>query len=370
MPILPAWPRVLTPVLPVLLCCSICVRPARLAAADPAPASPLLAILDQFVAPGVPALGPSEPGPAARNWPEPAGIPERPGRGIAQHPMLYAGEGYNTIFLVNHGKVIWTYSTGKGGEIDDVWMMTNGHILFTRQFHVEEVTPKKEIVWHYDPPEGTEVHSCQPIGLDRVLLVQNGLPPKLMIVNKRTGAVELEHALPAESLTDPKTVHPQFRRIRMTAKGTYLAPFLKMNKVVEYDKDFKPVWSYDIPTPWAAVRLHNGNTLIDDEHDRLVREVSPAGETVWQFGQADLPPDIVLHNIQTADRLANGNTVIFSSTGGTKAEERPGIIQVLEVTPDKKVVWVLQDWKNLGPATTAQFLDEPGIPEHPGDLER
>jgi hypothetical protein len=284
--------------------------------------------------------------------------------------MLYAGEGYNTIFLVNHGKVVWTWSAGRGGEIDDVWMLTNGHILFTRQLQVEEVTPQKEVVWHYDAPAGTEVHSCQPIGLDKVLLVQNGLPPKLMVIDKKTGKVEMEHALPAESLTDPKTVHPQFRRMRMTAKGTYLAPFLMMNKVVEYDKNFKPIWTYEISSPWAAVRLHNGNTLIVDEHDRLVREVNPKSERVWEFKQADLPPDIVLHNIQTAERLANGNTVIFSSTGGTKLEDRPNIIQALEVTKDKKLVWVLQDWKNLGPATTAQFLDEPGVPERPGDLQR
>jgi hypothetical protein len=340
------------------------------AAADAQPASPLLSILDRFVGPDVPALGPGEAGPTPRTWPAPASFPSLPGRGIAQHPMLYAGEGYNTIFLVNHGKVIWTYSTGRGGEIDDVWMLTNGHVLFARQFRVEEVTPQKEVVWHYDPPPGTEVHTCQPIGLERVMLVQNGLPPKLMMINKKTGAVETEHALPAESLTDQKTVHPQFRRARVTANGSYLAALLKMNKVVEFDKDFNSIWSCAVNTPWAAVRLHNGNTLIDDEHDKLVREVNPKCETVWEFSQADLPPGIVFHNIQTADRLANGNTVIFSSTGGTKAEDRPGIIQAVEVTRDKKVVWVLQDWKNLGPATTAQFLDEPGIPERPGDLQR
>jgi hypothetical protein len=338
--------------------------------AGPPPASPLLRVLDQFTAANVPAAGSTEGAPIPHNWPDPASIPERPGRGLAQHPMLYAGEGYNTIFLVNHGKVVWTYSAGRGGEIDDIWMLTNGHILFTRQLQVEEVTPQKEIVWHYDAPAGTEIHTCQPIGLDKVLLVRNGLPPKLMVINKKTGAVELEHALPAESLTDPKTVHPQFRRIRMTAKGTYLAPFLMMNKVVEYDKKFNPIWTYEIPSPWAAVRLHNGNTLIVDEHDRLVREVNPKSENVWEFKQADLPPDVVFHNIQTAQRLANGNTVIFSSTGGTKPEDRPNIIQAIEVTRDKKLVWVLQDWKNLGPATTAQFLDQPGVPERPGDLQR
>ena len=284
--------------------------------------------------------------------------------------MLYAGEGYNTLFVVNGGKVVWTYSAGRGGEIDDVWLLTNGHVLFTRQNYVEEVTPAREVVWHYDAPEGTEIHTCQPIGLDKVMIVRNGLPPKLMIINKKSGAVEVEHALPAESETDPKTVHPQFRRARVTAKGTYLLAFLRMHKVMEFDRDFKPIWTCEITTPWSAARLKNGNTLIADEREKLVREVNANCETVWEFKQSDLPADIVLHNIQTAERLANGNTVIFSSTGGTKREDRPNIIQALEVTPAKKLVWVLQDWKNLGPATTAQFLDEPGIPERPGDLQR
>ena len=325
--------------------------------------APLLKLLDKFPATPDPSL-------AEHTWPDPTSTPTLPGRGLAQHPMLYAGEGYNTVFLVNKGKVTWTYSTGKGGEIDDVWLLSNGHVLFSRQNYIEEVTPQREVVWHYGAAPGTEIHTCQPIGLDKVMIVRNGLPPKLMIIEKKSGKVEVEHVLPAESETDQKTVHPQFRRARVTAKGTYLLSFLKLHKVVEYDKDFKPIWTCEIPTPWSAIRLKNGNTLIADEREKLVREVNSKCEAVWEFKQSDLPPEIVLHNIQTAERLANGNTVIFSSTGGTKREDRPNIIQAIEVTPDKKLVWVLQDWKNLGPATTAQFLDQPGIPEKPGDLQR
>jgi hypothetical protein len=340
-----------------------------------APAPPVSAQIPiaLFAAADVPARGADEPEATPRNWPDPATLPPppvHPGAGIAQHPMLYAGEGHNTMFLIDGGKVIWTFDTGKGGEIDDVWLMSNGHILFARMHYAAEVTPQKKIVWRYDPPEHTEVHSVQPIGLDKVLLVQNGLPPRAMIIDKKTGAVDMTHDLPALSTTDQKTVHAQFRRIRMTAQGTYLLPFLKMNRVVEYDRDWKEIWSYDISTPWAATRLHNGNTLITDEKERLVREVSPRGETVWEFKQADLPAHILLHNLQTAERLASGNTVIFSATGGVKKEERPTAIQALEVTPDKKLVWVLQDWKNLGPATTAQFLDQSGLPEKPGDLQK
>ncbi len=331
--------------------------------------SPLIPLLKQFTAPDVPEMGPAEIA-QPRNWTAPETPPAWPGGGLARHSMLFAGEGYNTLFLVHGGKVIWTYSTGRGGEIDDVWMLSNGHILFTRQNFAAEITPRKEVVWRYDAPPGTEVHSAQPIGLDKVLLVRNGLPPLAMILNKRTNEVETQHPLPAVSLTDQKTVHSQFRRIRMTGAGTYLVPFLKMNRVAEYDRDFKEIWSYDIPTPWSAIRLHNGNTLIVNESQRLVREVNPAGETVWEFSQKDIPEELGLRlrNLQTCDRLANGNTVIFSAAVGVKKEDRADIIQAVEVTPDKKIVWVLQDWKNLGPATTAQFLDQPGIPEVPGSL--
>lgn len=342
---------------------------ARFASAASPDSAPMLKVLDLFTAPDIPALGPAEVA-VERNWDAPATLPARPGRGLAQHPMLYAGEGYNTLLLVNGGNVVWSYQTGKGGEIDDVWLLSNGHLLYSRMAFVEEITPQKKVVWHYDAPAGTEIHSCQPVGLDKVLYVLNGLPPKLRIVDKATGAIEVEHPLPAASFTNQKTVHPQFRRIRMTAAGTFLLPFLKLNQVVEYNRDMMEVWRYEIPTPWAASRLHNGNTLITDEHDRLVREVTPQGKTAWEFTAADLPPDITFRNIQTAERLANGNTVIFSSTGGAKREDKPGLLQCVEVTTDKRVVWALQDWKNLGPATTAQFLDQPGLPETPGGTQR
>ena len=60
------------------------------------------------------------------------------------------------------------------------------------------MTPKKEVLWRYDAPEGTEIHACQPIGLDKVLFVANGQPPKLTVVNIKTKAVEVEHDLPFE----------------------------------------------------------------------------------------------------------------------------------------------------------------------------
>jgi len=266
------------------------------------------------------------------------------------------------MFLVNGGKVVWTYSTGKGWEYDDVWLLSNGHVLFSRMQYAAEVTPEKKVVWRLDAPKGAEIHSVQPIGLDKVLVMQNGSPAKLMIINKQTGAMEVEHTLSPE-LTGTG-VHGQFRRVRITARGTYLLPLLQKNKIVELDRNFNEIWSYNILSPWAAIRLKNGNTLISDERDELAREVNPRGETVWEFKLSELPPELGFSGSQSCVRLANGNTIFCSRADAGK---RP---QLVEINPDRKVVWALKDWRDLGPATAVQILDEPGIPENPGDLLR
>ena len=103
----------------------------------------------------------------------------------------------------------------------------------------------------------------------------------------------------------------------------------------------------------------------DGDFNRYVREVNPKGETVWQFTQADAP-EYKLGNFQTANRLANGNTLITCWVAGDDDTSHwPGTAQVIEVTPAKKIVWAMASWKDpdLGPATSIQLLDEPGIPE-------
>ncbi|HUB68440.1 MAG TPA: hypothetical protein VL981_13225 [Candidatus Methylacidiphilales bacterium] len=329
--------------------------------------------LDRYTAADVPAFASSETAvkPRKAGPPQPADLP---GKGLAQHPMLYVGEGYNKMFLVKDGKIVWTYSTGGGNEFDDIWMLSNGNILFSRMGYVEEITPDKKVVWRFDAPNfaakdttHTEIHCCQPIGLDKVLFIENGLPPKLLVVNIKTHAVEVKHTLPCKSMTDIKIIHPEFRRVRYTAQGTYLVPFLNMGKVVEYDKNFNEVWSYDVKSPWAAIRLKNGNTLITDESDKKMVEVTPQKKIVWQLTPEDLPAKYRYVNTQSCTRLANGNTIVCSRGGG-KGVKGPHP-QLVEVTPDKKVVWVLQDWADLGPATAVQILDDPGVPENPGESE-
>jgi hypothetical protein len=79
-----------------------------------------------------------------------------------------------------------------------------------------------------------------------------------------------------------------------------------------------------------------------------------------------------LYNSQSANRLANGNTIICNWVGGDqKKEEWPGSIQAFEVTPDKKLVWKLSAWGavDLGTCTAIQMLTAKGLPDK-NDIQR
>lgn len=286
--------------------------------------------------------------------------PSLPGGGLARHSMLYIGEGCNRMFLVHGGKVAWTFDAGKGWEYDDVWMLQNGNILFSRMYWAAEVTPRKEFSWYWKAPEGTEIHTLQPIGPDRVMLVENARPlPKMLIIDKKTNQVLFEHEIPYADCS----VHGQFRRFRVTGEGTFLAPCLSMGCVIEYDQHFRECWRYEIPSPWAAVRLTNGNTLITGEKEGVTREVDRAGNTVWEYYLSEIPEKWRPSGTQSCERLANGNIIICSRGEGHTP-------QLVEVTKEKEIVWVLRDWKHLGPCTAVQILTEPGEPEVPGALMR
>lgn len=122
----------------------------------------------------------------------------------------------------------------------------------------------------------------------------------------------------------------------------------------------------DAPSAWAAVRLKNGNTLISGNQHGYIREVNPQGQVVWEINKNDLPR-ISLYTVQEVDRLDNGNTLINNWAGSIPQDRCPTAVQLIEVMPDKKVVWALRDWQVLGPASSTQLLDQTGLAEN-GDL--
>lgn len=307
--------------------------------------------------------------PAFSDKPEPP--PEKFARGLAHHDFLYAGESHDRkLFVVRKGKIAWSWSdTDDKGEISDAVMLSSGNILFTRQFGISEVTPDKTVVWSYNAPEGTEVHTAVPIGKDRVLYIQNGEVAVVRVVNTATNTTEKEFRLKTKL---PASTHGQFRHARLTANGTLLVAHMDLDKVVEYDTDGNELWSFPADRPWGVTPLANGNVLITDS--KGVREITRRGDTAWSWTPADAP-GYTFANLQQAWRLPNGNTVINNWVNEWDADPKDivGTVQAIEVTPAKRVVWVLNSWtdpENLGPATTFQFLDgTPAEDVHFGDVK-
>lgn len=282
-----------------------------------------------------------------------------PGKGLAQHDFFFAGEAkQERMFIVRRGEIVWSYTHNGKGEISDAILLPNQNVLFAHQFGVTEIGADKRVVWNYDAPPGTEIHTAQLFGSNSVCLVQNGDPAKFIVINKASFKAEREFILPVKN---PKGVHGQFRHARLTAAGTVMVAHMDLGKAAEYNLDGKQLWAQELPGVWSVTPLQNGNILAVSNRG-FIREITRQNTTVWEWTPADAPGYQIM-NLQLASRLSNGNTIInnwFNQwSGQVDLTNQP--VQAIEVTPEKKIVWALRSWAaptDLGPATTIQVLPE------------
>jgi hypothetical protein len=165
------------------------------------------------------------------------------------------------------------------------------------------------------------------------------------------------------------SAHSDTRNARKTSAGTYLVAHEKDGVVREYDAAGRVVWEFDVPLfgtekrpghgpeafgdqVYSAVRLENGNTLIGTGNGHGVLEVTPTKEIVWQVGQRDLP-GVVLAWVTQVERRPNGNTILVNCHAGP---EQP---QILEITPDKQVVWSFRDFTTFGDSLPVAIVLDP-----------
>lgn len=280
------------------------------------------------------------------------------GKGLKQHDFFYAGEAKNrNMYIVRNGKIKWSYidTVGKG-EISDAILMKNEHVLFAHQYGVTLIDWDKKVLWNYDAPNGFEVHTAQMIGKNHVVFIQNGNPAKVIVMDIHTNKIEKEFNLPFKSST-----HGQIRHARLTEAGTLLVAHMDLGKVCEYDMNGKTLLSLDVPGIWSAVPMGNGHILATSNQG-FVREITRAGDIVWECKVAEIP-DYKISSPQIAVRLSNGNTLInnWFNQWDNKNVSTEFPAQAVEVTADKKVVWVLHAWDNpinLGPSTVIQLLND------------
>ena len=274
--------------------------------------------------------------------------------GLARHDFFYAGESkQRQLFRVEQGAVTWHWSDPAGrGEISDAILLTDGNILVAHQFGIAEVDRDGRKVWSYAAPEGTEIHTIQPIGRDRVLFVQNGHPARAIVMEIPACREVWSFELPAS-----QGVHGQFRNARLSTRGTLLVAHMSQGYVAEYAFEGNELCRWELPGAWSVTELEKERLLLVGR--RMVREIDRRGNILWELNTEDYG----IRSPQKAVRLRNGNTLVndwWNEWNPTPLDREHPPVQAIEVTPTGEVVWQLCAWSDpdLGPATTIQPLEQ------------
>ncbi len=255
------------------------------------------------------------------------------------------------------GKTTWTYPQGTR----DGFVLPNGNILLTlsksdthKGGAVVELTRDGREVFHWEGTQ-SEVNTAERLSNGNTLVTEAGAHPRILELDK-AGLVKIEVAIQCQSTNH----HMETRMTRKLSNGNYLVPQLLDRVVREYTPTGAIVWEYHTPGepaeswPFTAIRLANGNTLINCTHGNHTIEVNRKGDIVWHLTNADLPQPL-LKDPCGAQRLPNGNTVITSYAAGDQA------VKLIEVNREKKIVWTYEEPRRFG-IHHFQILDTNGRP--------
>ena len=269
------------------------------------------------------------------------------------HRFACADYTQGKVFIVaTDGTVEWEHPAP---SCDELWALPNGNLLFTTGHGVKEVTREKKVVFSYESK--SEIYACQRLANGNTFIGECNAGR----LTRSRAVREIGEGYPAAARKGKNGGHLYMRNARRLDNGRYLVAHYGDQVVREYDGDGKMV--REIPAtsgPHSVVRLPNGHTLIacgDIVKDGArVFEVDGDGKTIWEIKSSDLP-GISLKCMTGLQRLPNGNTVMSNWQGHGQFGSGP---HVIEVTPEKKVVWTFADHKTMRTVSSVQMLDSPG----------
>ena len=254
---------------------------------------------------------------------------------------LLIGDALNHVIAVRErdGTISWSQPTP--GTVFDGEALPSGNILFCEngggKGTVKEVTREHQVVFSYVVPG--ECQSVQRLADGRTLVSDPGSKRLLEIDAKG----EITKAVALNS--GGKGAHLITRIARKQADGGYLVGQVADQAIVGYKADGSEERRIPMKSQaHIARRLANGNLLIATGNGKSVVEIDPAGAPVWTFATADFPPDTNPEWAVDAQRLDNGNTLIVNWLGHGKNGKG---ISILEVAPDKQVVWALHEPRTI-----------------------
>ena len=252
-----------------------------------------------------------------------------------RHSILICGK--LTQLINEKNEVVWQVNeNSRDGSV-----LPSGNILYSARNVAKEMTRDMKVVWRYALAKpNKELGTAWRLANGNTLVVERGPKPRLLEITK-DGKVAVE--VPLRPETD--NGHMQTRMARKLPNGNYLVPHLLAFKVKEYKPDGTVV--NEIKTdlvelggraaenwPFTAIRLANGNTVVNLTHGNKTVEFDRGGKVIWRVDNSHVAGRFA--DPCGGQRLPNGNTVISSY-----AQRNPGKVRVFEVNRKKEVVWEL-----------------------------
>lgn len=250
------------------------------------------------------------------------------------HSFFIAGPTFTGI-LDEAGKVVWD---AERPAARDGYVLPNGNYLICWSDEVIEFDSQKNVVFRFKKSDvNEELGTAQRLDNGNTLITELGEDPRLLEVDQQ-GQIIIN--VPLEPETD--NAHMQTRMARKLDNGNYLVPHLLAFAVKEYTPTGEIVQTFKTDLqelggrearnwPFTAIRLSNGNTLINLTNGNKTIEVDQEGTVIWKMGNDDVEGS-PFQDPCGAQRLPNGHTVIASY--GAKEG-----IKLFEVTPEKEIVW-------------------------------
>jgi hypothetical protein len=229
-------------------------------------------------------------------------------------------------------------------------MLPNGNILFNTGKGVKEVTRDKQVVFQYESK--SDIYACQRLPNGNTFIGESNSGKLLEIAPD--GKVIKTVSLLKDSIDGG---YAYMRNARKLANGNYLVAHYGLDMVREYEQQGKIVMEIPVKGgPHSVVRLPDGNTLVacsDHNGEPKVVEFDPSGKIVWQVLKNELP-GIELKFMTGLQRLPNGNTVMTNWLGHNQFGKAP---HAIEVTRNKKVVWIYNDSSFIQTMSSIQLID-------------
>ena len=262
--------------------------------------------------------------------------------------LVSASYGKNILAITNaEGDVLWSHRTagpqrGHAGH-HDVHLLANGNILYHDTWTtLKEINLAKKEVWSYDCGNSNG-NDGKPVGVHAFGRLLNG---NTRIVESKAGRViEVNRdGMLIRSFPLKPGGTQSSRWARETNQGTYLVCSEQPGVVTEYDlKTGKVVWEYLIKTRvYGAIRLRNGNTLIASGSGNSVVEVTPDKKVVWEIKDKVPGTEINLKWTTCLQETDNGNFIVGNCHAG------PDNPQIFEITRQKEIVWEFNEWDLVG----------------------